>query len=414
MHKRSLLIAAIIGLAPMLASAQMIHITIPRFSELTPVQRLNREGVDEVEHHRYEKAEALFYKAYLFDPADPFTLNNLGYVSELQGQVDRAADYYKLAVEQGCDAVIDRSSDKKLKGQPMMDALGTIKNMPMRINRVNTYAIQLISENRGFEAEAVLQQLLPQDPNNPFTLNNLAVAEESIGDLEDALKHYDAAAATGSRLPVIVSLKKSSRGKPISVIAANAAADLRLRMSTMDIRQIRADMYAVRGVAALNKNDFATARKDFEESYSQDPESAFALNNLGYLAERDGDLETAMSYYARAQRAPDASDPIGMASQAVAHGQHLASVAKESHQEVGGVLNFQAENVPPSSEPVELIRRDGSPEPPVPGEKPATPDAPAAATGSATPDAASSPASASPTPTAPASSPAPAAVPPAH
>jgi Flp pilus assembly protein TadD len=247
----------------------------------------------------------------------------------------------------------------------MMDALGTIKNMPMRINRINTYAIQLISQNRGFEAETVLQQLLPLDPNNPFTLNNLAVAEESIGDLEDALTHYDAAAGTRSMLPVIVSLKVSSRGKPISVLAANSAAVLRVRMAAMDIHQIRANMHAVRGVTELNKNDFATARKEFEESFSADPESAFALNNLGYLAEKDGDLETAMSYYARAQRAPDASDPVGMASQAVARGQHLATVARESHHDVGLALNSQSPSLAPSSDPVELLRRDGSPEPPL-------------------------------------------------
>ena len=226
MYKKCLLFAGILAVVPALLG-QQIHITIPRHSELTPVQRLNRDGVDEVMKNKYDKAEALFLKAYLYDPADPFTLNNLGYVSELQGQVDRAAEYYRLAVEQGCDAVIDRSSDNKLKGKPMMDALGTIKNMPMRINRINTYAVQLLSQNRGFEAEAVLKQVLPLDPNNPFTLNNLAVAEETTGNLEDALKYYDAAANTRSVQPVVVAFKLSSRGKPISVVATDSAAELR-------------------------------------------------------------------------------------------------------------------------------------------------------------------------------------------
>jgi Flp pilus assembly protein TadD len=350
-------------MAPFLSS-QEIRITIPRHSELTPVQRLNRDGVDEVVKHKYEKAETLFLKAYLYDPSDPFTLNNLGYVSELQGQVDRAADYYKLAFEQGCDAVIDRSSDKKLKGKPMMDALGIIKNMPMRINRINTYAIQLLSQNRGFDAEAVLKQILLLDPDNPFTLNNLAVAEEATGNLEDALKHYDAAADTRSMQPVVVALKRSSRGKPISVLAASSAEELRTRMATMNIKQIRADMFAVRGVSALNKNDWAMARKNFEEAYIADPLSAFALNNMGYLAERDGDLETAMSYYARAQRATDAGDPVGMASHADAQGQHLAAVAFESHRDVDVELNSQNHVPQGPVEPVELLRRDGSSESP--------------------------------------------------
>ena len=382
MYKPMLFFAFISGITPAVLPAQEIRITIPRRSELTPVQRLNRDGVEEVVKHKYEKAEALFFKAYLFDPADPFTLNNLGYVSELQGQVDRAADFYKLAVEQGCEAVIDRSSDKTLKGKPMMDALGTIKNMPMRVNRINTYAISLLSQGRGFEAETVLQQLLPLDPMNPFTLNNLAVAEEATGDLEQALAHYDAAASTRSKLPVVVSLNRSARGRPISVLAASSADDLRKRMATMDLKEIRAHMFAVRGVAALNNNDWAAARRDFETSYSEDADSAFALNNLGYLAERDGDLETAMSFYARAQRGPDASDRVGAASQGIARGQRLASVASDSHHDVGVMLNSRSNAPSTSPEPVELLRRDGSPEPPA-----MVPDQPSAAPNSSTPQA---------------------------
>jgi len=35
---------------------------VPQRSKLTPVQRLNREGVDAIRNHRYEKAKALFTK----------------------------------------------------------------------------------------------------------------------------------------------------------------------------------------------------------------------------------------------------------------------------------------------------------------------------------------------------------------
>src|ERR1700732_1133087 len=71
-----------------------IVLNIPLRSKLTPVQRLNREGVQAVKKGNYGAAEKLFYKAYLYDPADPFTLNNLGYVSEVQGQIDRAHKFY--------------------------------------------------------------------------------------------------------------------------------------------------------------------------------------------------------------------------------------------------------------------------------------------------------------------------------
>src|SRR5580698_3165322 len=100
-------------------AADVLTIKIPRHSELTPVQRLNREGVEAVKKQQYEKAATLFYKAYLYDPADPFTLNNLGYISELQGELDRARKFYALASEQSSNANIDRSNAKQLEGKPM-------------------------------------------------------------------------------------------------------------------------------------------------------------------------------------------------------------------------------------------------------------------------------------------------------
>src|SRR5215469_18862262 len=103
-------------------------IKIPRRSELTPVQRLNREGVEAVKRHDYRGAEQLFYKAYLYDPADPFTLNNLGYVSELEGDLERSQKFYGLAAEQASNASIDRSNTKHLEGKPMRDALVNLQD----------------------------------------------------------------------------------------------------------------------------------------------------------------------------------------------------------------------------------------------------------------------------------------------
>ncbi|MGH9350915.1 MAG: hypothetical protein ACRD2G_01930, partial [Terriglobia bacterium] len=65
--------AVVVLLAFQASWAGDLKITLPRRSELTPVQRLNREGVEAVRKHRYEKAEAIFYKAYIYDPSDPFT-----------------------------------------------------------------------------------------------------------------------------------------------------------------------------------------------------------------------------------------------------------------------------------------------------------------------------------------------------
>jgi hypothetical protein len=48
----------------------------------------------------------LFYKAYLCDLADPFTLNNLGFISELRGELECAKQFYTLATMQGSNTNI--------------------------------------------------------------------------------------------------------------------------------------------------------------------------------------------------------------------------------------------------------------------------------------------------------------------
>ena len=111
MTNKSLLVAAIFLLGMQISWAREgLRITLPRRTQLTPVQRLNREGVDAIKKHDYDRAGVLFYKAYLYDPTDPFTLNNLGYVSELQGQLDRARRFYDLALKQSSGADIDLSN----------------------------------------------------------------------------------------------------------------------------------------------------------------------------------------------------------------------------------------------------------------------------------------------------------------
>ena len=49
-------------------------------------------------------------------------------------------------MKQGCYAIIDRSDAKALRGKPMMDALGTLQNLPMRINRINVLGMGLLSQ----------------------------------------------------------------------------------------------------------------------------------------------------------------------------------------------------------------------------------------------------------------------------
>ncbi len=341
--------------------ARDIRVTLPRHSQLTPVQRLNREGVNAIRKQQYEKAESIFYKAYLYDSADPFTLNNLGYISELQGELGRAQKFYALASEQDCDALIDLSNSKQLEGKPMTYALTGVKDGSMRVDYLNIQAMELLSQGRNYEAGLILQKALIYEPKNPFTLNNLGVSEEATGDFQSALKYYDEAAGLHSTEPIVVALKRSWRGKPVSGRAADSAQQLRKRMQGVDIDGAYATMFTLRGVAAINRNDWRMAKQDLLQAYLLNPNSAFSLNNRGYIAEKDGDLETAQFYYAKARKAADAEDRIGLATQRSAEGKHLVSVAQESDFRVDSeILQYsQAERM--QTGPVRLIRRDNTP-----------------------------------------------------
>jgi Flp pilus assembly protein TadD len=337
-----------------------MKITIPTHSQLTPVQRLNREGVDAVKKRDYAKAESLFYKAYLYDPADPFTLNNLGFISELQGQLDRAHKFYELASQQGSNADIDVSNVKTLEGRPMKTAFESLQDIPMRVNRMNVNAMRLLSEGRGFETVSFLKQALALDPHNPFTLNNLGVAEEAVGDYPSALRYYREVSSSRSKETVMVTADHSWSGKAVSEMAESNAKRLQKEMQNASPNESEAAMFNMRGVLAVNQNDWQTAKQAFQHAYSLDPGNAFSLNNRGYISELEGDLESAQYFYEKAQKAGDSNTTVGLATQSSAQGKSLVSVAADSNQKVDGAIDRYSEERRRETGPIELTPRGNS------------------------------------------------------
>src|SRR5947208_7391144 len=184
-----LVLLMVVSFTPALAGD--LRITLPKRTKPTPVQQLNRDGVKAIHKHKIDKAEKLFYKAYLLDPNDPFTLNNLGYISELQGKVERAHRYYQLASRQDSETVIDQASVPELKGKQLTEITGSFGNRELRVNRGNVEAMSLLSQGRTQEAAVVLQRTLTIDPRNAFTLNNLGFTMEGEGELESAFRYYN-------------------------------------------------------------------------------------------------------------------------------------------------------------------------------------------------------------------------------
>src|SRR5438876_2169910 len=290
-RKLALLVLGTLATATLVPAARAgdIRITLPKRSDATPVQKLNQDGVKEIQKHHLDKAQRIFYKAYLIDPDDPFTLNNLGYISELQGKVERAQRYYELAAkENNSETVIAMASARKLEGHKLSEITTSYGNLELRINRGNIQAMGLLQQGRNQEAEDVLRETLKLDPRNPFTLNNLGFAMEGQGDLESALKFYNDASLTHSTEPIVVAIDPHWRGKPISDIAFNNGQSVRTRLASEQSAPDHAARLSVQGVSALNHNQSQKALDYFERAYKLDPQNAFSLNNMGFVSEALG------------------------------------------------------------------------------------------------------------------------------
>ena len=346
--------------ATSLAFAGDLRVPLPQRGTSTPTQKLNRDGVAELKRGHQDKAKRLFYRAYLLDPEDPFTLNNLGYVAELEGDADRALRYYALAEQSHTDAVIDQSSEAGLKGKPLDEAFRQVKDSDQEVSKLNERAIVLLQQGKVFEAKNLLRSALPRYPNDPFLLDNLGYAMEAVGDLEGALRCYSTAASIHSTRRIVVTPRVKSRGRPISAVAAENAVAVSQQIAKGEGAEAASARLNLRGVAALNDNNASAAREFFLQAYQRDAQNAFTLNNLGYLAELAGDRESAEMYYEAARSGRDANARVSYATRRDAEGRKIDNLADDNQVDVQSTLKAVQEAKRREHRPIELMHRDGT------------------------------------------------------
>jgi Flp pilus assembly protein TadD len=347
--------------AALSAQAQTLRITLPKQSFATPVQELNQEGVKAVNQHHLKKAEHLFYKAYLLDPDNPFTLSNLGYISEIHGNVQAALRFYKLAAAERTDTTIAQSSIPALKGKPLMAITESFENRDLRVNYGNIEAMALLQEGRAAEAEDLLRKTLKLDSRNAFTLNNLGYTMESEGDLASAYKYYTDAADQHSTATIVVAPDANWRGKPISEIAESNARAVSDRIANENSRAAQVARLNLQGVSALNHNEIKKAQQLFQKAYQLDPHNAFALNNMGYVSELQGDEETASDFYQQAQQSPGAALDATITSRKELEGRPLEAVAESNTHTAQANLATEQAAKRRESGPIVLMRRNNTP-----------------------------------------------------
>jgi Flp pilus assembly protein TadD len=143
-------------------------------------------------------------------------------------------------------------------------------------------------------------------------------------------------------------------------MAEQNARTLRSRLERQQNNDVTLAELNFRGVSAINRNDLKTAERDFRSAYALDPNNAFAMNNIAYLAELEGDQETAEYFYARAREVAGTNTKVGLATRRSAEGLSLFQVARDSDSKVEAVVSQEREALRRQHPPVVLRRRDNS------------------------------------------------------
>src|SRR5207302_5011532 len=150
------------------------------------------------------------------------------------------------------------------------------------------------------------------------------------------------------------------RGKPISEVAERNARAVNKRVETEQSAEAQVARLNLQGVSALNHNQPQKAREFFEQAYKLDPRNAFALNNMGYVAEMNGDQETAQELYREAKAAPGAGSRVSVATRREMVGAPLAEVANVNDQAAQANMEAVQEARRRQGGPIQLRRRDNS------------------------------------------------------
>jgi len=258
----------------------------------------NPADADQLQKKIWEVAGQSQHEKVVSSPVDPQTrqeLESLGYVS---AGIPRE-------IQLGTDA-----PDPK-------DRVAVLKTL----NEVE----KLISQRSYARAAQLMQQGVRQDPSNPLGLLYLAVAYESIGQIQRAVQVYEHAIAlklgtdqTYSRLgkayprlheldKAVAAMTRASELNPTDTDNLRNLGTAYLELGRVDEAEkafkaisLQNERYAAAwnglGLVAVRRGDTETARHDFEKAIAIAPDEVEPLLNLGVLYQKIGDKQQAVRY----------------------------------------------------------------------------------------------------------------------
>lgn len=82
---------------------------------------LTRDAVLAYKNGDVETFKANMKKAHEIDPQDPYVLNNMGFIYEMDGNKVEAVNHYKEASQKAGNRTVDVSQVKDQEGRPLKD-----------------------------------------------------------------------------------------------------------------------------------------------------------------------------------------------------------------------------------------------------------------------------------------------------
>jgi tetratricopeptide (TPR) repeat protein len=180
---------------------------------------------------RAPEAEMVLRKALALDPKNPFTLNNLGYTLEKEGELEQAIRYYDLAASSGSKEQIVVALNRDWRGRSISEIasrnadaarreLSNEGNVDAKVARLNLQGVSALNRNQLSQALQYFQQAYRLDPDNAFSLNNMGYISELNGDRESADFYYaKAREANRSSARVALATRKSFEGMRLASVA---------------------------------------------------------------------------------------------------------------------------------------------------------------------------------------------------
>jgi Flp pilus assembly protein TadD len=200
--------------------------------------KTNVQAISLLKKGRVAEAEAILKKALSQDPRNPFTLNNMGYVMESEGDLQSASKYYSSAASMHSDEKVLVTPNPQWRGKGISEiasqnaravnkTIAKGEDLPAQVARLNLRGVAALNHNDPKGAHELFQQAYKLDPKNAFSLNNMGYAAEMDGDRETAESYYEEARSSAdSNVPVTYASRRDAEGRKLGNVAQDNQTDV--------------------------------------------------------------------------------------------------------------------------------------------------------------------------------------------